>query len=252
MSDALAKAGLDAVALKPAEHDIAAIPVVSPGAVTIDYEGREHLPTPEVLERLAGEASVRVTAPVRADGFDPLGEDYLYDDIPPEVGLVLVAGNPAYLDDTERERAVAPRLRAARERYPDAWVGTESVERVALAVGGPQFELLGPDTLGDLRALRQAGVEAELAVYAPVVLSADPDEILDAVGAFAARRRAVRRRLPEGAATDSTATGRAREVLLDACAEYALVGGVETVREKVRELEAAGADTVVGYPARGL
>jgi alkanesulfonate monooxygenase SsuD/methylene tetrahydromethanopterin reductase-like flavin-dependent oxidoreductase (luciferase family) len=41
-------------------------------------------------------------------------------------------------------------------------------------------------------------------------------------------------------------------VLSAAVRDYALVGSVETVRDRVRELKAAGVDTVVGYPAGGV
>jgi hypothetical protein len=101
-----------------------------------------------------------------------------------------------------------------RDTLPDAWVGTESVERVALAAGGPQFELLSRTTERDLHALRAA--------------------------------------LPDGAATDATATGRAREVLTQAVRDYALVGDGETVENRVERLREAGADTVIAHPARGL
>jgi alkanesulfonate monooxygenase SsuD/methylene tetrahydromethanopterin reductase-like flavin-dependent oxidoreductase (luciferase family) len=57
--------------------------------------------------------------------------------------------------------------------------------------------------------------------------------------------------LPEGAATDSNAAGRAREVMTTAVRDYALVGDVDTVSERVAALKDAGADLVVGYPARG-
>ena len=55
-----------------------------------------------------------------------------------------------------------------------------------------------------------------------------------------------------GAPTDSAADGEAREVLLSACREYGLVGDPVRVTERVDALHEAGADTVVGYPARGL
>lgn len=80
----------------------------------------------------------------------------------------------------------------------------------------------------------------------------DENAILDAVGAYAARRGPVRRALPDDAATDATATGRAREVLTAAVRDYALVGSLATIRDRVRELKAAGADLVVGYPAAGV
>jgi len=244
--------GLDAVALKPTECDVSRAASLSVDTLAIDYEGREHLPDPETLGALAAEKDVYVTTPVRADGFDPLGDDSLLSTLPPDVNRVLVAGHSAYLTEEEAERAVAPRLGAARETAPDAWVGTEGVERVALAAGGTQYELLGRSTTGDLRSLRAAGFDGEVALYAPTVLTDDKDDVLDAVGPYAARRRPVASALPKGADTDAAATGRAREVLSQAVRDYALVGTAERVAERVDELEAAGADLVVGYPARGL
>jgi hypothetical protein len=250
--DVLATAGIDAVAVKPTECDVSRAADLAVETVTIDYEGRDDLPDAETLTALAQEKTVRVTTPVRADGFDPLGDDELWDRLPEAVGRVLVAGHPAYLTEAERERAVAPRLAAASERAPDAWVGTESIERVALAVGGTQFELLSRSTERDLHALRAAGFDGSVAVYAPTVLSEDEDAILDAVGAYAARRQPVREALPDDADTDANAAGRAREVLSAAVRDYALVGDETSVRSQVDTLREAGADTVVGYPARGL
>jgi hypothetical protein len=250
--EALARTGIDTVALKPAECDVARGAELPVERLAIDYEGREHLPSGAVLRELGDVREVFVTTPVRADGFDPLGDDSLHDALPKNVRRVLVAGHPAYLTDEERGRAIAPRLGAARRAAPDAWVGTEGVERVALAAGGVQYELLSRTTLRDLRALRAAGFEGEIAVYAPTVLSDDEDAVLDSVGAYAARRGPVREALPDGAPTGGDATGRAREVLSAAVRDYALVGSPETVREQVDALREAGADHVVGYPARGI
>lgn len=246
----LAEAGVDALALKPGEVDVSrAASLPEALGVVVDYEGRDHLPDPSTLAALARDRPVRVTVPVRADGFDPLGEDARYGRLPADVSLVLVAGNAAYLTDEERGRAVAPRLRAAVERFPGAWVGTEGVERLALAVGGTQFDLLSATTARDLRALRAAGYDGEVAVYAPTVVSTDEDVVLDAIGPYTARRAPVKAALPADAATDSDATGRARTVLSEAVRDYALVGGYDTVRERVAALRAAGADHVVCYPA---
>ncbi|ERH13610.1 MAG: hypothetical protein J07HB67_02651 [halophilic archaeon J07HB67] len=187
----------------------------------------------------------------------------MVDRLPTAAGRVLVAGNGAYLDETEQSRAVAPRLGAAVETARavvdetagvsrEPWVGTESVERVALAAGGVQYELLSRRTAADLRGLRAAGFDGGVAVYAPTVPSTDEDTILDAVGGYTARRRPVQRALPDGAATDASATGRAREVLEQAVRDYALVGSVSTIRDRVAELKSAGADSVVGYPAAGV
>jgi hypothetical protein len=250
-----AVAGIDAVALKPTEHDVSRVSALHDGirTVTVDYEGRDALPDLDALAGFASEArDVRLTTPVRADGFDPLGDDSLTADLPDSVGRVLVAGHGAYLTDEEAERAIAPRLGAAAEASEDAWVGTEGVERAALATGATQFELLSRSTERDVRALRAAGFDGQIAVYAPTVLSADEDAILDAVGDYAARRGPVRRALPEDAATDGGASGRARKVLSKAVRDYALVGEKETVREQVDALRDAGVDRVVGYPAAGI
>lgn len=244
--------GLDGVALKPRECDLRAARDLPIDRITVDFEGREHLPDPNRLADLAGNLEVRVTAPVRADGFDPLGDNSTYDCLPDPVGLVLVAGHSGYLDDTERTRAIAPRIGAMVERAGDPWVGTEGIERIALATGVTQFELLGPGVERNLRGLRAAGFDGEIAVYAPTVLSASEDVILDAVGPYVARRQPVAERLPEDTVTDARSTGRTRGVLLDAAGEYALIGDPASVRDRVDGLREAGTDHVVGYPARGI
>lgn len=239
--------------MKPTECDVRRALDLPFDTVAIDYEGAANLPDAETLERLAREKTVRLTTPVRADGFDPLGDDSLDAHIPDGVKRVLVAGHPAYLSPEEVDRAVAPRLRAARERAPDAWVGTEGIERLALAAGGTQFELLSRTTDRDLRALRAAGFDGDVGVYAPTVLTDDEDAVLDAVGPYVARRRPVARALPEtSGAVDARATGNARQVLLSAAADYALVGTPADVRRRVADLTEAGADFVVGYPAGGV
>ncbi|SDM10370.1 hypothetical protein SAMN04487949_0860 [Halogranum gelatinilyticum] len=248
----VSKTGLDAAALKPMECDVRRALDLPFDTVAIDYEGREQLPDADLLRELAAEKRVLLTTPVRADGFDPLGDDSLYETLPDAVDPVFVAGHPAYLTDAEQSRAIAPRLGAAREIDPEAWVGTEGVERVALAAGGPQYELLSRTTERDFRALRAAGFEETIALYAPTVLSDEEDDVLDAVGGYVSRRGPVRRALPEDAATDASATGRAREILLKASRDFALVGSPEEVGERVRTLKSAGADVVVGYPARGV
>lgn len=244
--------GVDTVALKPAEMGLDRATALPVERVTIDYEGRDHLPAAETLERLTDAFEVRVTVPVRADGFDPLGDDDRWEALPDDVRSVLVAGHPAYLTEDERKRAVAPRLKAATESVTEPWVGTENVERVALAVGGTQFELLSKTTRRDIGALRRAGFDGDVAVYAPIVVNDDEDVILDAVGAYASRRGSVRENLPSNAPTDSDARGEAREILLEGCRNYALVGDSSTLQERIDTLRSAGVDHVVGYPARGL
>lgn len=248
----LTAAGIDAAALKPTECDLSAAVDLPVSTLVVDYEGREALPEAATFQRLAETAAVRATTPVRADGMDPLGDASVDEQLPAEVGRVLVAGHGAYLSESEAKKAIAPRLGAARERHPDAWVGTEGIERLALAAGGTQFELLSRSTRRDVRALRAAGFDGDFACYAPTAFTDDEDELLDALGGYISRRGPVRRALPDDAETDSAATGRARDVLLAASRDFALVGDVETVRERVSELQDAGVDTVVAYPARGL
>jgi len=249
----LSAAGIDAVAIKPAEHDLSLAAELPTGTLAIDYEGREYLPDDEYLRSLTTDREVVVTTPVRADGFDPTGDDHLLREwLPGAVRRAVVAGHPAYLTEEEAGRAVAPRIGAALETDPDAWVGTEGVERVAAATGATQYELMGRSTARQVRALRAAGLSADVVVYAPTVIADDEDAVLEAVGDYVARRGPVRRALPEGAATGAAAEGRAREVLLSAATDFALVGSVEEVRDQVAGLRAAGVTTVVGYPARGL
>lgn len=251
--DRLAIAGVDAVALKPTEHDLSRARDLPVGTVAVDYEGREHIPPAELLRQLATEREVRFTIPVRADGFDPLGEAGQLEWLPSGVDSILVAGHGAYLTDDELPRAIAPRLSAARERFPEAWLGTEGVERISAALGGPQYELLSKATSRDLQALRAAGFEETIAVYAPTVLTADTDALLDALGAYVARRRPVRASLPDTDVTPTaSATGKTRETLLEAIQRCALVGTPAAVGEQAEALREAGADVIVSYPARGL
>lgn len=250
--EALHETGLAGLALKPAECDLASIDELPLDMAVIDFEGAEFVPPRATLERLSNLVDLRVTVPVRADGFDPFGDDSSFARLPDGIDHVLVAGNPAYLTRGERDRSIAPRLGAALDLASDPWVGTENIERVALATGAGQFELLGPTTDRDLRALRAAGFEGPLAVYAPTVFTRTDDAILDAVGTYLARREPVRRRLPTDPRTDRRAFGRTRDVLLDAVSDYVIAGGPDAVRDRVAALSAAGADAVVAYPAQGL
>lgn len=255
---AITDSGIDAVALKPATCDVTQATDLPVDTLVVDYEGREHVPSMDALDELSREYAVRVTLPIRADGFDPLGDDSIAARLPDAVDRVFVAGHGAYLTDAEAERAIAPRLGAAVQQHPDAWVGTEGVERTALATGATQFELLSRSTERDVRSIRDAGFDGTVAVYAPTVLAADEDAILDAVGSYAARRGPVRRALDRASdagmspPTDSAATGRHREILSAAVRDYALVGTAPDVRERVEALRDAGVDTVVGHPAQGV
>lgn len=253
-----ARVGFDALALKPTECDVSRVSDLDLAveSVVIDYEGREHLPSADDLRALAERGTVYLTTPVRANGFDPLGDDSLVEWIPEDVGRIFVAGHAAYLSTTERNRAVAPRLRSAldSESTPTPWVGTEGIERIALAAGGVQYELLTRETHKSVRALRAAGYDGGVSVYAPTVISGDENEILDAVGGYVARRRSVRKALAERTdepSTDRRASGAVRDHLLTAVREFALVGDRETIRQRIDALYEAGVDTVVGYPAAG-
>lgn len=250
--ETLLETGIDGVALKPAEVDVARGADLPVDLLTIDYEGPEHVPDRDTLRRVADAGPVRLTVPVRADGFDPLGDDRRLAALPDGIDVVVVAGHPSYLTTAERRRAIAPRFGAAVERAPDAWVGTEGVERLALATGATQFSLLSPTVERTFRALRSAGFDGGLAVYAPTVFSDDDATILDAVGDYVARRRTVWEALPDGRGDDYRDVDGLAETVLAAAEDYALVGPPESVRERIRQLKAAGADYVVSYPARGL
>lgn len=249
--EAIQRSGVDGIAVKPTEVDVAAAADVGVEIVAIDWEGPNALPDLDVLAALASQTDLRLTTPVRADGFDPLGDDGLLDGLPETVGRILVAGHPAYLTPAERSRAVAPRLAAGLERAPDAWVGTESIERIATATGAAQYDLLSSTTEREVAALRAAGFDGEIAVYAPTVLSTDDDVVLESLGEYVARRGPVARSLPDDAVTDERARGSVRERLLAAVDDFALVGDERTVRQRVERLRSAGVDTVVAYPAEG-
>ncbi len=244
--------GFDAVALKPTEVAIEKAHSLDVETVVIDYEGNDHVPEPAQLRELTESVSVRLSIPVRADGFDPLGDDELAQSVPAGVSPVFVAGNAAYLTEEEQQRAITPRLKTSTQPTTDPWVGTEGIERIALAIGGTQFELLSRSTTNEVRALRKAGFDGDIAVYAPTVLSEETDIILDALGAYAGRRNAVRRQLPNDTPFDSSIAGDPRRTLLAACRAYGLTGTPESVSQQVESLRDAGVDYVVAYPAQGL
>lgn len=250
--DAAARLEVDGFALKPTEVPLDSVELPSIETLVVDWEGPAAFPDIDVLERLANGRRLRVTTPVRADGFDPLGDDRWDDRLPDDIGRVLVPGNGAYLTPGERRRGIAKRLGAALDRHPDAWIGSEGCERIATATGATQFELLGPDTDRAVAALRATGFEADVNVYAPTVATRDEDAVLDALGPYAARRPAVRERLPAEAPVGAEATGRTRERLLEGIRQYALVGDPGAINERIRSLRAAGVTRVIAYPATGL
>lgn len=240
----LERTAVDAVAIKPSETPLDAIRSLPINSIVVDWEGRAHFPSPDTIGALRDGVDLRVTVSVRADGFDPLGCDDGYDQLPADLGVVLVAGHPAYLAPAERARSIAPRLSRAVDRVAEPWVGTEGIEALARATGTTQFELFGPGIENRIERLRGTGFDGSIAVYAPTVLSTEPDEILATVGEYVERRPSV----AEALRTD----GRRRAVLLEACEDWALVGSPSAVRDRVAELRTAGADHVVGYPAGGI
>ncbi len=70
----LAAAGIDAVALKPTEVDVSQATALDVETLAIDYEGAATSQR-RTYRATCIDADVRVTTPVRANGFDPLGED---------------------------------------------------------------------------------------------------------------------------------------------------------------------------------
>ncbi len=242
---------IDAVAVKPAESELTTVLDLDIDRVIVDYEGNEHIPAAATLAVVADSHDLFVTTPVRVDGYDPLGDDRLLADLPANTTRVLVAGNPAYLTDQELQRAIAPRLKAARKQAPNAWVGTEGIEPLARSIGGTQFEILGPSTATDVRQLRDSGFDGDIAVYAPTVLTTDPDGVLDAIGRYIARRDPVRAAIPEATPVHAAASGRVRETLLKAAPDYALVGDIDTIQRRITTLRDAGVSHIVAYPATG-
>lgn len=243
---------VDGVAIKPRDTDLTDIVDLPVDSIVVDFEGRAAMPDVDTLARAAQTTTIRATIPVRGDGFDPLGDDTRLRTLPESVERVYVAGHPEYLSRSERHRSVAPRLVAAADRTPTAWVGTENVERTAIATDLTQFELLGPTTEREVLSLRAAGVTAEWAVYAPIAPTEDDDRLLDALGDYAARRPRVRPRLEDGCPTDSRATGRHRDRLLTGIDHVALVGSAESIAHRIDRLRSVGIDRVIGYPALGI
>lgn len=250
ITDVIRTTDIDGIAVKPSQGPIVQALHFDTDRVTIDFEGHDHVPSINSLEELAERKSVRVTVPIRADGFDPLGDDSILQLLPASVGTVLVAGHPAYLQEEERRRAIAPRLRAALETFPNAWVGCEGIEALAKASGATQFLLLSDRTEDDLSELGASGIEDDIAIYAPVVASNNPDYILDAIGDYVARRRPVRATLVNENRTDHTATDPDRTHLIRSAKQYALVGTTKEIDDRITGLKNAGADYVIGYPAR--
>lgn len=243
--------GFDALAVKPSHTDPSRVKSSPFDRFIIDFEGTEHYPSVSLIRELQASTNVRLTIPVRVDGFDPLGNrDYL-DVLPQETKVVLVAGNPAYLSQAELNRRIAPRIGEVASEFTDVWVGTEGIPLIALATDATQFFLLSPESRNTVKAIRSAGYEGTIAVYAPTVISDDRNTILDAIGPYTARRDRVRRELKHPDSITDLDSGD-RKVLLRAIQEFALTGSVPEINEQIQSLKNQGIDTVVSYLPTGI
>lgn len=252
MLSKLHAAGVDGLALKPTQYDLCAVPSSPVETLVIDYEGRGAFPDSSVLMQLATEYELYVTTPVRADGFDPLGDDSYLDRIPSSAKRVLVAGNPAYLTDDEQQRKISPRLKKARQSDPSAWIGTEGIEPLANRLGGTHFELLGPALDDRISQRRDDSAIDQVAVYAPMVITDDADQKIAALGEYVSRRDSVRSEIPEVRSVVDMARGRIRKELLEAIDQYALAGSIETIHRRITDFHANGVDQVIVYPATNI
>lgn len=243
--------GFDALAVKPSHTDPSRVTSSPFDRFIIDFEGTEYYPSVSLIRDLQASTNVRLTIPVRVNGFDPLGNrDYL-DALPPETKMVLVAGNPAYLSQAELSRRIAPRIGEVASEFADVWVGTEGIPLIALATDATQFFLLSPESRNTVKTIRAAGYAGTIAVYAPTVISDDQNTILDAIGPYTARRDRVRRELNRpDSITDLDSND--REILVRAIQEYALTGSVPEINEQIQSLKNQGIDTVVSYLPTGI
>ncbi|MFB6254804.1 MAG: luciferase [Halobacteriaceae archaeon] len=242
---------LDGIAIKPSETDISHLSNSPFDQIIIDYEGMDVLPDRREIEELADEKTVHLTTPVRASSFDPIADRGSRMKVPSTINRIFVAGNPKYLTESEQNKTIQPRIVTATDRHPFAWVGTEGIERIALATGNPQFELLSPTTESNILHLRACGVEVDINVYAPAVIDSSKDRILDTLGEYVARRSEVRKALPANSSLDGSATGKTRRILLQAINNYALVGDVDAINQQITKLYEIGVSNVIIYPAGG-
>lgn len=247
MCSRLNRVGFDGIAIKPKERSLTSIEPSQIDRLVFDFEGMEHLPTPMTIQQLAEETEVILTAPVRHDGFDPLGDDDWFTRFEPFAKFAIVAGNRAYLDTVASKRAIAPRIGAARTRFPDAWIGTEGIERLALATGATQYELLSGGSEQVINGLRAAGFEGTIAIYAPTMITEDRTAALNQLAGYLKRRKPVARVI-EAQAGNVEETGEVLDRVLD---QYALVGPPATIEQRIVELKTAGADLLIAYPVGG-
>lgn len=248
--EVISDVGFDAVAAKPSHTDLVELTSSPVEHMVIDFEGREHYPSDTTLRKLKETTDIRVTIPIRADGFDPLGDRHHLDSLPPETKVVLVAGNPAYLTEDELRRPIAPRIGAATDEFSDAWIGTEGIPRIALAASAPLFYLLSPQSTRTIQKIRSAGYTGTIAVYAPTLVSAETETILDTLGPYTFRREPVRRKLETESFSELDSTD--REILLRETQNYALTGSVSEINTQITNLKTQGVDTVVTYLPTGL
>jgi hypothetical protein len=156
-------------------------------------------------------------------------------------GICLVAGNPAYLDGDERgQNAGRPLVEAAvkiraRSKSCLLLVGTENIQHPAIMAarktGAKPFALFNHAIGDELARLRKlTGLEA--AVYTPYYVGADlGDDVWRVLSGYVVRR---------GYPHDKVAEG------LDA---LTMVGTLDRIGVRIRNLWMGGAGLVVGYPA---
>ncbi len=248
--EVIGEVGFDALAVKPRDTDLSQIPSTPVNNVVIDFEGREHYPSNTTIRSLQETTNLRVTLPIRVDGFDPLGNREYLDSIPPETKVVLVAGNPAYLTENELDRSIAPRIGTAVDKFANAWIGTEGIPLIALATTAPLFFLLSPQSKRTIQQIRSVGYEGTIAVYAPTLITEDTDTLLETLGPYTLRRDPVRHKLESTSL--SSLNPEDQEILIRETQKYALTGSVSAINSQISHLKNHGVDKVVSYLPTGL
>ncbi|HIQ29712.1 MAG TPA: hypothetical protein EYH45_04010 [Candidatus Caldiarchaeum subterraneum] len=198
-----------------------------------------------ISEELGGYAAPVLTIPVRRSDFAERLKECI------EVlkrhklgGVCIVAGNPAYLNEDEKNRP-ADRLliKAAEAVGKEAiydgkllMVGTENIERTAAYIAAKYraipFTLLDEARRGEVRRFSSAG--RPVAVYVPYHIGNPlPEEALNRARAYALRRLGN--------------AGGEVEVAAKMC-QVTVLGDVEKIRRRLMRIAEEGASLVVGYP----
>lgn len=201
----------------------------------------------ELSDSLGGPLVVP-TVPVRRCDADALLEEYLrLLQRRENLGLCVVAGNPAYLSSEDASKRPGRLLWRACRLAADSLggrlllLGTESVEsvsaRICSSLAATPFLLLDLSAGEEVEAFSKASGRP-VAVYAPFYIGDGlPEPALGTVVSYASRRK----RLLASSGDGRVGPGEALRV--------SLVGGVEEVLGRVAELAARGAGLLVGFPA---